>query len=68
MFTLPSQKRIGEMHQSLKRAASFLGWQLVPVRHLGRIRYLRPHSPGMLRGVQALQTALRGRTLTAKNR
>ena len=32
------------MHQSLKRAASFLGWQLVPVRHLGRIRYLRPQS------------------------
>ena len=35
---------MGEMHQSLKRAASFLKWQLVPVRHLGRIRYLRPQS------------------------
>jgi len=23
--------------------ASFLKWQLVPVRHLGRLRYLRPH-------------------------
>jgi len=28
---------------SLRRTANFIKWRLVPIRHLGRLRYLRPH-------------------------
>tara|TARA_R110002072_G_scaffold243304_9_gene402291 strand:- start:232 stop:1086 length:855 start_codon:yes stop_codon:yes gene_type:complete len=46
------------MSNSAQRIASFLKWQLVPVRYLGRLRYLRPrhitpaNSPRSAKGME----------------
>jgi hypothetical protein len=37
-------KRNMKVQLSLARAASFVKWQLVPIRYLGRMRYLRLHN------------------------